>query len=461
MRRPRLSLVPLAALCLLAIAACSQPARTAPPMPTSQAAPTTDPREVDHNAAREAVAELDLRDLPHLMRIVSGEESPTAIIYETPASIAEGVAFYASELGALGWQERAGEGYVQDHAALIVMEKSGALLTVSISDLGDSRVVQVRHYGEADVGALPLYPDAEVIFAQRPQLIYVTPAPLAQVAGFTREALARQGWLAYERPFTSYADDASIQQLSLTRDGANLSAMISVAPAQGGKTSVQYVLGLMSVALPLPSDAADLLLAPELPYASYTTGVRQQDLLALYRTGMSSLGWREEAEAAVVGADSATLLFLRGEEQATLELERGAAGRTTVLLSQPGEDVDPASAEVADLLTTPTPDQAPTPADAAAGDAIPAPADAYDVVASPGDGPYGSLRASSPSSVAALLVFYRAALPAQGWAERVDQAEGDTRRAGLVFARPGAVLRLELRQMADGATAIRAATELE
>jgi len=445
----------LAALALPALVACGASPRSAAPSPAGQGAPTADPREVDPEVADRPVAGLDLRDLPTLPVLAAGERRPTVVSYETAAGVAEGVAFYREELGARGWAERAGEGYVQEHAGLLVLEKENALLSVSVSDLGDSRAVSLLHHGAADVGALPVFPGAEVIFAQSMQLIYATPAPVAEVAGFTREQLAAQGWIAYRRPFTAYADDPALQQFSLTRNGASLSVMVAVAPAQGGKTTVQYVVGLLPVNLPLPADAADLELDAEAPYASYTTAAGPAELAALYRAGMGALGWRE---AGAAGPDGAALRFRRREEEATLELSPGPDGRTAVLLSPPGPDVDPASAEMTELGMTPEP----APLSTALPDgAIPLPADAYDVEADPAGGPAGSLRAASPSPVAALLVFYRAELPRQGWAERVEAAEGDARRARLVFLRPGAVLRLELREMADGATAIRATTASE
>lgn len=321
----RLRLIALAAVCLLALAACGPAGRREP------AAPTEDPREVESGGG--AVAGLDLRELPTLPVEAAGERSAIGLLYETTAGVAEGVAFYQRELGARGWRERAGEGYVQEHAGLLVVEKGAALLTVSVSDLGETRMVQLRHHGAVDIDALPLYPGAEVIFAQGPQLIYATPAPLAEVADFTRAALAERGWLAYRRPFTAYSEDASLQQLSLTRSGASLSVMISLAPAQGGKTSVQYILGLLPEAPPLPADAADLLLDPEMPYASYTTEASQGELLALYRAGMAALGWREDRGAAQADAGRAALRFSRGDELAALELTVGADGRTAVLLS--------------------------------------------------------------------------------------------------------------------------------
>jgi hypothetical protein len=325
----------LVTLCLVALVACGGTAFPAPSVLPAPMLPTTDPREEEREPASHLVAELDLRELPTLPVVAVGEQSPIALLYETSAGIAEGVTFYKGELSARSWRERADEGYVQEHAGLLVMEKAGALLSASISDLGETRMVQLRHHGNADVGALPLYPEAELIFAQSPQLIYAVSAPVAEVGDFTRAALAKQGWIAYQRPFTDYAEDPSRQLLSLTRDGTNLSVMVAVASAQGGRTTVQYLLGLLPVDLPLPADAAHLLLDPELPYASYTTGAGQAELLALYRSAMPTLGWREQPAAAQIDANSTTLLFLRGEEQATLELRGDAAGHTVVLLSPP------------------------------------------------------------------------------------------------------------------------------
>ncbi len=295
-----------------------------------------------------------------------------------------------------------------------MLTKNGILLTVSVSNLGAARMVDIHNHGAVDVSALPVFPDAEVLFAQTAQLLYVSPAPLPEVASFTRDALAQQGWLAYRRPFTSYAEDSSIQAFTFTRGGANLDVLITIAPAQGGKTSVQYSVTLLPAAWPIVGDAAELLLDSAQPYVGYTTAMEQAELLALYRSQLGTQGWREDTEAAAVSAGAAALRFTRGTETTTLELQPAPEGRIAVLLSAPSAEQDPALPEATALATAPQPAATSTAAGIARISDLPLPADAYDTRIQEQTTATGSLQAFSPSSVAAVVSFYREALPAQG-----------------------------------------------
>lgn len=443
------SLATLAALCLLIVIGCGQ--STGTPTPTARGNPA------GHVAT--AIAALDLPSLPRLEATAIGEQSSFALRYETPASIEESIAFYRTELRSRGWQEQTDEGYSEQNAGLLVLKKSGILLTISVSNLGAARMVDIHNHGPVDVSALPVFPDAEVLFAQTAQLLYVSPAPLAEVAGFTRDALAQQGWLTYRRPFTGYVEDSSIQTLSLTRGGANLDVLISIAPAQAGKTSVQYVVTLLPAAWPIASDAEELLLDSAQPYVSYTTAMEQGELIALYRSQLAALGWREDAEAATIGAGAAALRFTRGTATTTLELQPAPGGRIAVLLTSPASEQEPALADATAFAPTPLPAAMPTAIGTARIGDLAVPDDAYDTQIKEQTTTTGSLQTFSPASVAAALSFYREALPAGGWQERIIDATVEAHSARLRFVRPGLSLELQLWQMANGNTAITITVE--
>jgi hypothetical protein len=418
---------------------------------TGTPTPTTRGNPAGHIAT--AIAALDLPSLPRLETTAIGEQSSFALRYETPSSIEESMAFYRTELRSRGWQEQPDEGYTEQNAGLLVLKKNGILLTISVSNLGAARMVDIHNHGAVDVSALPVFPDAEVLFAQTAQLLYVSPAPLAEVAGFTREALAQQGWQAYRRPFTSYAEDSSLQTINLTRGGANLDVLISIAPAQAGKTSVQYIVTLLPAAWPIAGDAEELLLDSAQPYVSYTTAMEQGELIELYRGQLAALGWREDAQAATIGAGAAVLRFTRGTTATTLELQPTPGGRIAVLLTSPANEQEPALADATAFAATPLPAATPTAMRTARIGDLPVPDDAYDTQIKE-QTTTGSLQTFSPASVAAVLSFYREALPAQGWQERIIDATVEAHSARLHFLQPHLSLDLQLWQMANGNTAI-------
>lgn len=403
---------------------------------------------------------LDLRTLPTLDVSAQGQQSAVVVMYETRADIPAAVAFYRPLLVEQGWEEHPDQGYVQETSALMVFTQQGFYLTASFSDLGATRAVSLYNHGNFDVRTLPTASDSSLLFEQPSQLIYLTDQPVMEIARFTREALEAQGWHFYQRPFTSYAEESDSQQLSFIRGAINLNVHITIAPAQGNKTSIQYTAQLLPSFLPVADDATDLLFAAEQPYLSYTTALNLGEIAVLYISPQPELGWQGEVVDGMTEGSSPWLAFRHNGQRLILELARTEDGHTTVLLSpDPDQDYDPALPEATMIIADATPAIEAFPTTAALPTrptitgSLPAPPNATITRNAPGE-----LEATSPDDLVLVLSFYREALPEQGWYERLTESTIDERSATLVFERDAILIKLVLRRTAGDQTAISITT---
>jgi hypothetical protein len=363
------------------------------------------------------LSKLDLPDQSKLM----GQAEIGWLNYETTQDVKTVADFYRSLLTGQGWQEVSGQGYMDDTLATIYFTKDGFAVSLSASQSGTGSVsVTVMHHGNIDPTTLPQMADAEGVIPAPNTLIYFSPTAVADVAEFTRQELAAQGWQEYVRPNIASANNADSQALSFKQNGLDLSAYITTAPAQDGKTSVQYNLTLLPLDLPTPAEATALELEKSEPYLSFTTPVKPEDVVAFYRQEMTGLGWKELADS-TIAAEQASLVFANEPEELVLALAAKLEdGQTTVVLG---------SLEAVALATQPTPEPVESPttettiaeSPSSGGDMpnLPTPDDAQNLEY---DSDSAQITYTSPSDIAALVKFYREALPPLGWQE--NEIEG-------------------------------------
>lgn len=299
--------------------------------------------------------------------------------------------------------------------------------------------------GELDMRTLPRFSDAEVIYEDKATTIYVTPAEVAAVADFSRRELGALGWQEYTQPNTSKADDPTMEQMTFKKDGQGLSVFITVAPAQGNKTSVQYAPIPLQADLPALADASNIEFSDSQLYLGYTTPSDFDTVIAFYREQLAAPEWQEVADRSVVEPEQ-TRLFFAGKEMALwLELTPAGDGLTKVVL-QPmsseeiaalGNSETPPAEATQEGEPTATEEAAPAETDTSGLEQLPVPSDAQEVVY---DTDFNEVTFKSPSKINELVEFYRQALPAQGWTEDTTIALDTPNLASLEFAQGDASL---------------------
>ncbi|MEW5958215.1 MAG: hypothetical protein AB1801_10855 [Chloroflexota bacterium] len=393
-------------------------AKSTPASDTAAGKTDAPPQAGPVTTVRQAAQLLDLRagSLPEGAELV-GQAEIGLLNYQTPLEVAAVVDYYRPHLADQGWQEDSASGYADDATAALYFSREGFWLSLSASKMSEGNTtVTLMQHGNVNLADLPQMADAEAGFAAPNTLIYFSPGSVGDVARFIRSELAALGWHEYSRPNSVSVDSADSQTRAFIQNGVELTAFISVAPAQDGKTSVQYSSSLLPLDLPIADPADNLEFDKAQLYLSYKTPAGLESLVEFYRQAWVELGWTELPDAAVIDTDEAALVFTNEREQLALALNvTQANGQSTVTLQAP---------DAAVLADSPAPTATETETEAESMPVVdlpdfPIPDKAQEIAYDPDT---AELSFTSPSDVNMVVEFYRQALSQQGWQEDKDFA---------------------------------------
>lgn len=333
--------------------------------------------------------------------------------------------------------------------------------------------------GEFDTSRLPRIAGAKETYASALTTIFVSPDSVAKTADATVAGLAVEGWQRYDAPFSSKEDNPNLEIMTFKKGAQGLNAFITLAPAQGNKTSVSYTAISFANDLPFPKDASDILFDPERPYLACLTAEPVEAAMSFFNGGLIARGWSpwsvkdaaRKPDGAAQGTDNGQYsYFVRdGHRPLIVIIQRQKDGRTTakiepvpesLLTAKKEEEATPAPAapqrnpaadkmnEAFDQLANDILKQAhDATAEAIAGIAkkdipsaqaqpeaplkalrdtsapIPLPETANGIEIGAED---GNVDFRSPSSVRALASFYRAEMKPAGWKEQPTVIDKDT-----------------------------------
>jgi hypothetical protein len=285
---------------------------------------------------------IDLRGLPLPTEIKAMRRSEVGhMSVELWDDLASVVGLYEPAFIEDGWQNDTEHEFTDENAARRFFSKDGFVVSMSVRSLGESTLVTFINHGNVDLRALPQAVDAEPLYQFPDRLLYVTPSSVDEVAAFTRQELAAQGWHQNTMPDTSTADLAGSLGLLFVQNGLALATSIRAAPDQGDKTVVAYGITVLPLDLPVYDEAVGVEFGQNPPYLGYRSGTGLDTLAGFYRTQMSRLGWEEVPESASIRSEQVALLFVgqklyandRAERTVMLELAL-VDGETEVTLRQ-------------------------------------------------------------------------------------------------------------------------------
>lgn len=362
------------------------------------------------------------------------------------------------------------------------LASAGYVYKTYFADPGVSFVGAAAAEGELDTSRLPRIAGAKDTYVSAATTIFISPDTVPATAEVTAKALAAEGWLRYERPFTATSENPDLAIMSLKKGAQGLNVFITLAPAQANKTSVSYTAIAFANDLPVPADATGIEFDPDRPYLSCNTSGAVEATMTFLKDGLVGLGWspwsaKEEAkkpEGAAEKTDNGLFsYFVRdGHKPVIVLVQRQKDGRTYAkieivpeLLLTPSKQKKEVSEAPAPAAPQPNPaaekmDQAfeqiageilnlaqkatseamdninkkPAQQPSASSEAgaplkelqgntapIPLPETALNVEF---DGAGGSLDFKSSSGVRAVATFYRTAMKPSGWKEQptvIDQ----------------------------------------
>jgi hypothetical protein len=196
--------------------------------------------------------------------------------------------------------------------------------------------------GTLDTSRLPRVAGAKEVFASPTSTIFTTTNPVAQTADTVDKALATEGWQKYVAPHSSLLASDSQRSLSLKKGPWALGVFITVAPAQGNATSVQYNAVPLKNDVPFPKDASNVEFDPNKPLLTLLSAEPIDKTLEFYRKELAPLGWSLWSQklngvqpaggaSGELTRSGAYAYYLQGDRRlAVLVLESAEAGRTKV-----------------------------------------------------------------------------------------------------------------------------------
>jgi hypothetical protein len=148
-------------------------------------------------------------------------------------------------------------------------------------------------------GKLPVPPGAKPVYVGDSTAMYETAAAVAATADAIRSLFVAQGWV----PYGNDGDTAVFKQ------NANLATVtVSSAPAQGGKTMIQYSNQLISSDIPAPPNVEDLRYVDEPPELTFAT-TNQDAIVDFYRKTLATAGWKSTMDKMVDVDEKPTMIF--------------------------------------------------------------------------------------------------------------------------------------------------------
>ena len=264
---------------------------------------TTDSDAIKTPATVEQAAKvLDLSTFP----LVDGAkllESPqvATLFYLATGDVKTAFEFNRKALLAQGWKELPNSS-VTDQSASAMFSRSGFVVFVSVSPHGEPGSVQVRLQNQGNVkpGKLPVPPNAKPVYVGDSTAMYEIQAAVAATGDACRDLFVAQGWV----PYGTAGDTAMFKQ------NANLvTATVSSAPAQGGKTMIQYSNQLISADIPAPQSVEDLRYGDEPPELTFETTRNQDVIVDFYRKTLAAAGWKSTMDHMVDVDEKPTMIF--------------------------------------------------------------------------------------------------------------------------------------------------------
>src|SRR5207247_994757 len=192
---------------------------------------------------------LEVPQVPFLFYLATGDVK-TAFEFNRKALVAQ------------GWKELPNSS-ATDQSASGMFSRSGFVVFVSVTPHGNGSLHgRLQNQGNVKPGKLPVPPNASPLYVGDSTAIYETEAAVPATVEACRNLFVAQGWV----PYGDAGDSAMFKQ------NANLvTATVSSAPAQGGKTMIQYSNQLISADIPAPPNVEDLRYVNEPPELTFAT----------------------------------------------------------------------------------------------------------------------------------------------------------------------------------------------
>jgi hypothetical protein len=230
--------------------------------------------------------------------------------------------FNRKALVARDWKELPNTS-VTEQSASAMFSRNGFVVSLSVIPSGDGGLsVRLQNHGNAKLGQLPVPPGTKPVYVGDSTAMYVTDAAVPTTADACRNLLLAQGWV----PYGDAGDSAVFKQNAIL-----LTATVSSAPAQGGKTMIQYSSQLMSADIPAPPGVEALSYVDEPPELAFETRESQDAIIDFYRKTLATKGWQSTLDHTIAVDETPIMIFRNpAKDMLTLSMAAPYAGKQPV-----------------------------------------------------------------------------------------------------------------------------------
>ncbi len=270
---------------------------------------------------QEAAQFLDLATIP----LMEGAQAPGSrqvanLSYLAKSDVKGAFEFHRKALLAQQWKESPGSS-LTDQSASVSFTRSGYVVFLSVMSNGPAgnAAVMLQNQGNIKFGQLPVSPGAKPVYVGDATARYETEAAAPATAAAVRKLFLAHGWI----PYGSAGDSVDYKQNAIL-----VTATVSAASAQGGKTSIQYTGQLLSADLPAPPDVEDLRYADQPPELTFETAASQDAVVDFYRKNLGTAGWQSTLGHTGAVDDKPTMIFRNpARDMLTLSFHGAARGK--------------------------------------------------------------------------------------------------------------------------------------
>jgi hypothetical protein len=252
--------------------------------------------------AEQAAKALDLSTFP----LIDGATPPgtrqvASLSYTASGGVKSAFEFIRKALVAQGWKELPNSS-VTDQAASAMFGRDGFVVSLSVSPSGEAGklYVMLQNHGNVKPGKLPVPPGVKTVYVGDPTAMYSTDAAVPATVEACRNLLIAQGWV----PYGDAGDSATFKQNAIL-----VTAYVSSAPAQGGKTMIQYSTQQMSADIPAPPNVEDLRYSDSPTELTFETRENQDSVAEFYRKALAGAGWKSTMDHMVDVDGKPTMIF--------------------------------------------------------------------------------------------------------------------------------------------------------
>jgi hypothetical protein len=248
----------------------------------------------------QAAKVIDLSNFPLMDGAKSTESRHVAnLSYVAPGDPKKALEFHRKAFGAQGWKELPNS-TISDQSADGMFARDGFVVSLSVIPFEQNGVsVRLQNLGNVKPGKLPVPSGAKPVYVGDPTAMYETQAAVSATADAIRNLFVAQGWV----PYGSAGDTDYFKKNAILA-----TSTVSSAPAQGGKTMIQYTNQLISSDIPAPPNVDDLRYVDEPPELTFAT-TNQDAVVEFYRKTLAAAGWKSTMDKMVDVDGKPTMIF--------------------------------------------------------------------------------------------------------------------------------------------------------